>query len=698
MPFLETDLYLASGTGQLLNSWTDPVYKFDSSSFYNWEQDNLPIYDLEERDELLFEMAGLPTSSVQGMMLTVSSCGVDNKKVFATLTDAVSALPNTIRFPVIIEVATSGSLGELRLDNLQFEGAGAGLEIINRGFAKALCGSAQPMAVYETLDSQSSAITSFSSIDLSTTMTDSASLGVNTTVWAENANAGNWWSNYTRAFILTPEWSRNEATSVKTITISSKFKDSAGDFIGSTNQYNVDIYTDNSTSSDIQIFNPVSDDLVQRDSYAAASDETRALGMVYANSLTSAYINDCNGPVYIRGFCVDGASQASLASTGTQDTSIGFDINNSDVVIENCTAARCINAGMQVLNSEVVLNRGFIAFHNYGLDSNGVSHLDTKKPQDTPGLRAINSTVTLSSTAVENTGLPLDSPFCFYRNKVGIELQNSQLKTPLVQTFGKNVNGATVTANNGSQTTVLQSFFNTEAGIKAKDSIIDIGQRVSSFQNKQGLLLDNSVVKVSEITADHNEFAGLDAANSTFNYNKDAILFGYTAGPFYPQTNFFTNGQHVLLSNSRFVPTNVNYMDQVYTRLGFKRHFGVNELNGTTAQNTLPAVVLDNGSYMNAVASKSQPYNVDGTEATQRQILRGVKGYGFRVVGQSTLELNGHKNDATFVLGEYTAQYSQVLAGLYAGDQSTIHVAGPTTIAMYGVNALAEDSSKEMDS
>ena len=108
MPFLSNDHYLTSGTSQLINAWTDPVYKFDSSSFYNWEQDNLPIYDLEERDDFLYEMAGYPLSSVTGMSLCVSDCGIDNKKVFGTISDAIDALPNTIRFPIIIEVAASG--------------------------------------------------------------------------------------------------------------------------------------------------------------------------------------------------------------------------------------------------------------------------------------------------------------------------------------------------------------------------------------------------------------------------------------------------------------------------------------------------------------------------------------------------------------------------------------------------------------
>jgi hypothetical protein len=695
MPFLQNDLYLASGTSQLVNTWTDPVYKFDSSSFYNWEQDNLPIYDLEERDDLTWEMAGYPTSSVQGMMLTVSDCGIDNKKVFGSLEDVVSALPNTIRFPIIVEVATSGPLGSLRLDNLQFEGAGAGLEIINRGFAKAFCGSTTPLSTYETLGTNSSSITTFSSVDLSTTMYESSALGVSNTVWESNSDAAAWWSNYTRAFILTPEWSKNAAASNRTITISSKFKDSAGDFMGTDSVYNVDIYEDNSVSSDVTITNEVDSTTVLRASLAVADNDTRAIGMVYANALTNVYINDCNGKVYLRGFCVDGGSQASLLSEGTQRTEKGFEINNSNVVLENCTAARCSVAGLEAVNSNIILNRGFIAFHNYGLTTGvGGVNLSDKEPQETPGLRAISSNITLSATTADNTGLPIDAPFCFYRNKVGVELINSNLKTPLKQTYSRNVEGTSITENNGSQTIVLQSFFNLLDGIRAKDSVVNIGQRVSSFQNNIGVRLDNSVFNIYQITADHNQEAGLKSANSTFNYNKDAIAFGLTAGPFYPQTTFYRNGQHVLLSKSRFVPTPVVNMDTVYTRLAFKENFAVNEfLSSSVRKQTLPAVVVDDGSYMRAVASKSQCYNAADDDSGKISFHRALKGFAFKVTDQSTLELEGHQNDNTFILGPGPSIQQQVLAGIYAGDQSKVYVAGPTTIAQYGVGALAENES-----
>ena len=693
MPFLPNDLYLASGTAQLVNTWTDPVYKFDSSSFYNWEQDNLPIYDLEERDDLMFEMAGCPTSSVQGMMLTVSDCGIDNKKVFGSLEDVVSALPNTIRFPIIVEVATSGELGSLRLDNLHFEGSGAGLEIINRGFAKAFCGSSAPLSTYESLDLASSSILTFSSIDLSTTMYESSALGVSTTVW-QNSNALSWWSNYTRAFILTPEWSKNAAASNRTISISSKFKDSAGDFLGTANQFNVDVYEDNSVSSDLTIVNEVDSTTIQRAALGAEDDDTRAIGMVYANALTNVYINDCNGNVYLRGFCVDGGSQASLLTAPAfQRTTKGFEINNSNVVLENCTAARCSVAGLEAVNSNIILNRGFIAFHNYGLTTGG-ANLSDKDPQETPGLKAISSNITLSATTADNTGLPIDAPFCFYRNKVGVELINSNLKTPLKQTYSRNVDGASITENNGSQTIVLQSFFNLLDGIRAKDSVVNTGQRVSAFQNNIGIRLDNSVFNVYQITADHNQESGLKAANSTFNYNKDAIAFGLTAGPFYPQTTFYRNGQHVLLSKSRFVPTPVVDMDTIYTRLAFKENFAVNEFySSTTLKQTLPAVVVDDGSYMRAVASKSQSYNAANDDAGRITFYRALKGFAFRVTGQSTLELEGHENDSTFILGPGPSHQQQALAGIYAGDQSKVYIAGPTTIAQYGVGALAENDS-----
>jgi len=700
--FIPQDLYLASGTAQLLNNWVDPVYKFDSSSFYNWEQDNLPIYDLEDRDDYLFEMNGYPSSSIDGFMLTVSDCGIDNKKVFATISDAIDALPKKIRFPVIIEVATSGPLGGLHLESRDFEGSGAGIEVINRGFARALCGSnVGSSSTITTLTTNPSSILTFTSQDLSNTMTDSKSLGVSSTVWVNNSKGASvWWNYYTRAFIQTPEWSRAAAAaSERTVTMSSKFGDTnaAGFQGGVTNIFNVTTYEDNSASSDIVITNKANDANIQR-SYIVTGTDTRAPGMVYANDLSGVTVKDCTGRVYIRGFCVDGGSQADITVNGSQRTNVGFDIQNSEVVIENCTAARCKDAGMQAVNSNVTLNRGFIAFHNYQLSTaGGGSYLGKKiTANPTPGLRAINSNITLSTATEEFRGQGIDALFSFYRNMVGIELQNSELVTPPNCRGGTasptNLAGVIVPNDLGGQQIVLQSFFNVDEGIKSKNSLIETGYRISSFQNKIGIKLENSTFKVAEFSVDHNQDAGIEAYESVINYNKNGVI-SWTNGPLFPVTQLANNGQHALLNSSQFIPTYVpSGMSTNYGVLSVSDNHGIQQRNAGNSKQTLPAVVLDSGSYMQAIGTKAQVLTATA-DGTSYKADGAVKGALFRVVNQSKLDLFGHGTVATTVVGPYLWSKQQKAAGLYAGNNSHIYIAGPTTIAQFGVDALAEDNS-----
>ena len=698
MAFLPQDLYLASGTGQLINNWVDPVYKFDSSAFYNWEQDNLPIYDLEDRDDFLYEMAGYPTSSIDGLMLTVSDCGIDNKKVFATVSAAIDAIPNTLRFPVIIEVCTSGSLGDLRLESKEFEGSGAGIEIINRGFAKVLCGSStSPSSTVETTEAgagDGSAIITFSSADASNTMTDSKSLGLGSVVGSKNPNKISWWNNYTRAFALSPEWGNaGTTTSEKTVTISSRFNDTGGSLLstGTTNLFNVSIYEDSSASSDIAITNNGA--VQQRRDIDYTADISRTVGFVYANSLSNVSVKDCAGKVYIRGFCVDGASQAAITAAGSQTTKVGFDITNSEVVIENCTAARCTDAGMLLNNSNVILSRGFIAFHNYELETSP-NFLDSKVATNpTAGLRAYNSNITLSASTEDAKSLPVDSPFCFYRNLIGIDLNNSNIITPPNTRMGTNMAGDAFNGTYGSETLVSQTFFNVQEGIRAKESLIDTSHRVSSFQNKVGILLENSICKASQVTVDNNAEGGLVSKGSIFNYNKNATATAYTTGPFYPVTNFEANGQHVLLDSSEFVPTYVSGMDSVYERLSFSGNHQVEGRVGGTIEQTLPAVVVDNGSYMNAVGCQYLNLDVADELATAYQATGAIKGAAFRVTNNSNLDMFGHKNDNTIILGPQKWSKQQKIAGVYAGTGSHIYFAGPTFIGQFGVDALAEDGS-----
>ena len=659
MAFNKNDLYLASGTGQLINSWTDPVYKFDSSSFYNWEEDNLPIYDLEDRDDLLHEMAGYPASATApSIMLTVSDCGIDNKKIFGSVSSAVEALPNTIRQPVIIEVCVSGQLGDLRLENKEIVASAGGIEIINRGFGKILCGSStSPSSTVvntENGTSDGSSVYILESEDTSNTLTDTISVGLDEYVGSKHPDTYTFWNSFGRAFALAPEVQKAGTGSVRGIAATVKFSDTAGTYLTSTNdQFQFEYYQDNSSpTQDIVIRNPANlATLFERTDFGI-NTPNRAVGFIYNNCFSNVSIKNCSGKVFLRGFCVDGADRADITSTGSQRTNRGFDIVNSEVVVENCTATRCKEAGLHIDNSEVTLNRGFLALNNYELVDDA-GFLDGRNTaRKTPGMKAINSSVTLSAATEDAHGLPVDSPYQFTRNTVGIDLVNSVIKTPDGYKNGKDTAGNTLlTAEvHGSQTIYLQTSLNTDTGLKARGSTIQIGSAMSSYQNNVGVELVNSKLATAMFSIDHNQEDGLRATNSVFNYNKNAERLTPSVGY---QSYFQQNGQHVTLNNSQFIPTEVSGVYSKYNRLFFDGNFGIDgffgaedpEINGNTAS-VRPAVHVSNNSYMNAVSTGSRVLE-DGTIRR----FRPSPGSAFRVDGGSTLDLNGTGDYVTNIIG-----------------------------------------------
>ena len=99
-----SDVYTEGGNSDLLVCWTDKVTKYDASSFYNWEMDNLPLHDLDERTHLLWERAGHPTSAITGMSYMVSAEVTEgcNPTHFATLSSCMAALPDVINYPILV--------------------------------------------------------------------------------------------------------------------------------------------------------------------------------------------------------------------------------------------------------------------------------------------------------------------------------------------------------------------------------------------------------------------------------------------------------------------------------------------------------------------------------------------------------------------------------------------------------------------
>lgn len=124
---------------KILRCWQPGVSKFTPGSFYNFEQDNLPLYDLEERTYFNWQRLGFPdnnTGTLPPIHLLVSadapaelvSC---DSNIFHTLPEAINALPKYINQFTRISVASFGSLGEVDIEGFNIDPKSGALEIVN---------------------------------------------------------------------------------------------------------------------------------------------------------------------------------------------------------------------------------------------------------------------------------------------------------------------------------------------------------------------------------------------------------------------------------------------------------------------------------------------------------------------------------------------------------------------------------------
>ena len=387
------DIYTTSGSNILYNCWTPNVTKFDSSSFYNFEQDNEPLYDLEERTYLNWEKHGFPGSSIAGLALVVSAdyplfdVGGDanddsscNSNIYASVSAAINSLPNVINFPVLIEVANFGDLGEAKINNFKFGPRGS-IEIINRnysdcpGFTRtgvllnsldiddtagnlddwelASGVSGYAISVYNFSPRgifQESSALSISSLVFSST-TDSRLVG--------NLNGGvgfnqNFAENRT-TYIISPNNDRSPYAAGAADKIQFKAY-----------EYNPEA-CDGILTKDTSAYNEITGYAGGKFTFThatageAAVDEANyiAAGMLYGNKFSHVEIKNCDGPIYFRHFFIDGSGVAANVEYGLQID------NSSDVFIENCMAVRCKKAGIKIQNSKVNVLRGISAYRNY---------------------------------------------------------------------------------------------------------------------------------------------------------------------------------------------------------------------------------------------------------------------------------------------------------------------------------------------
>lgn len=661
--FQASDIYTAQGSVKLYNSWTPVVSKYDTSSFYNWEQDNLPLYDLEERTYELWEQAGFPTSSLNGLSLVVSADSpaaslLANRNIFTTVSACVASLPRVLRFPVVIEVANFNELGTLELNDIEMVENGS-IEIINRNYGRVYSASADVTAV--TNFENYALISQISSLDLSNTMVNASALAISALVYSGVGDVR--LSSVNVAILAEPSLRKGHLTyglnisnfrsGVANIFNTTPYDGSLSSAGGDTTVVTQDIVPLNQTDGTTKLFR------------APVVTDNAVIGSFYGNKFAAVVIRNCNGPIYLRNFLADAGAQPHTKKNGIL-------IENSNVVLENCAASRFEAAGFSFYNSKVILSRSAFAWRNYDL-----SNADYRQPQNiTAGFKAVNSEITFSCpTAADTQAVGRDFVICASRNTHGFVLENSNL-------YG----GLNRTSITDEQTkSHIQLELNTSCGLLAYNSHIDVNGLLDFYGNSVNSELYNSILKVNEFCAD-------SANNQAIKADKSTVIYGawLTSGTETVsnrfQTDLSSNGQAIVLDGQSRV--DFNRRDRVADFMGalaIRNCHGYNQV----VNYTVPAIEANGGSIANLIHLFNSRIEAQSTE-------NQMVGYGVSLaaLNGSVIRCFGSKNHPTILYGPPTTEKNYFLAGAYAKGGSELSFHGPTTILNFGVDALADGASK----
>jgi hypothetical protein len=393
----------------------------------------------------------------------------------------------------------------------------------------------------------------------------------------------------------------------------------------------------------------------------------------------------------------------------------GFEVLNSpNIFIEDCMSVRCKKAGFLFSNSKITISRGLAACRNYAFDTSGARKAGpwaNKKfgsyynnaliEGEGVGVLAVNSDIFVSSTSGQYRSAMLLEPslsalpaagqlpiqhlnylFLFSKNNIGLKLVNSKLS------------GGYSHVLSFASPEFLDMFLtfecNDEDAIVAENSELDWNGSILAHSNNRGITLKNSLFKFEKLILWLNQKYGIKSTNSELVYNKG--LTTQSNDSVYQNYDFSGNGQHIVLENSKLYPKSASSVFNSINAIHLKESHGVQFVNfnaGTPYDvGLLPSVSIKNNSFARLLHVIS--------ERTTTSLLNNqpLKGAAIEVLGNSKLVLNGSNRFATRIIGPTTYASQNRKSGLYAGGGSEIELAGPTVIAQYGIDALAEDGSK----
>lgn len=733
--FLPGDIYTTSGSLKLFHCWTDKVTKYDPSSFYNWEQDNLPIYDLEERTFYLWEQLGYPTSAIPGVALVVSADATDaaigcNKNIFRTVSAAVEALPQVINFPIIIEVANFGELGDLTLNNYKFGPRGS-LEIINRNFSKqeySLSGDPtlsglypQVSATYFAGTNPRNYVGSFellygtSVADLKETtpmqgFLDSSCLSISAAVFSGTRDA-----RLSGVGALSPKlngyvsvYKRQSNFNKSTLIIDSK--NDVQPYTSDDYGIAFKPYVFNSESSDdIHVKDASTVDYLNNNTLLYSNNDTTINlyqafnGLYYGNKLNKVYINNCDGPIFIRNFFLDG--KGSTVTTNQY----GVEINNSpNIYLENIVSTRYRKAGFYFNNSTVNLLRSCVANRIYDFDSSnrritgnfsdrrvGLTYNDTSsylELDQAAGLVANNSYVNFSSTRdweyarySENLTTFKATPNAYHviefnDNANGVILNNS------VMIGGDSRRSSTDNLSQLIDETIFDFNSNINCGFIANNSKVSLNGLIRFKENLKGLEANSSELEVESLEASYNQTIGIELNNSITVYNKNLKKYhstGTLKSHLIQRVGYFLgNGVHINLNSSKMLPQMTSGMELRYCDMRFESPIG-SHVSGTITE----SIRVNNNSEICLISPKISRDDTHSKSGTSK------KGSEINCSNNSKATIRGTRYFPTRIIGPNTRDNQKNIAAVAANQNSIVDINGPTVIAQFGIDLLADKNS-----
>lgn len=678
MAFNSEDLYTVSSGVLLSDYWNPFVTKHDTSSFYNWEQDNLPLYDLEERTDYLWEKLGWPTSSIPGMVLAVSSSIPTELDVscnfFTDLSSAIKALPEIIRMPTLIEVCVSGDAGGLDLDNIKCEGDGK-LEIVNR--LKVTAHNTSSISRNVTNDS----LVVASSLDMANTINDTSCLLASANLSHIFNNAAISGKKPARSF--TQISYDGTAAAYRPDRISAGVYERM--YITAQTFYSVDARSGIGSEStwetlDASTFSETDGEFIRRTVVPSLANQP-VHGFLTSNYLRHINISNCDGPIFIRGFITDPAGD-SYSEPYTYDDSessmsgtVGIKVSNCEnVTLEHCGSMRSKEVGCLIENSKVYLRRGFGSSRNYEPLTTTTRH-----SRDTYGLKAVNSEIVIKPDTYVSG---LNYFFNIQNHDTGILLDNSVL------TGGQS-------RNDDPDYTIINSSYNL-TGIDARNSTIDLKGYLSLYGNKTGLKGFGSTVRLDNMWVELNQDFGMNLLNSNVVYNtvggRETLVSlneTQTLSHNY-QIGFCSNGRHLKMVNSSFKPETHEkaYTSSPYST--FSLNMGV-DVSGFSQSNTSPGIDLDNSKCEIVYGRLVSPGGTGSPIEYKRASF--VDGCLLRANNNSEALFRGGKHAASILIGPEGVLNQVKSAGISVNNNSSCRFSGPTLIGQFGVDVLADANS-----